>query len=226
MKLIICTLAICLSILASVLTTQELVRAESKKIRSSVPRALTEPLDGAGRPDSLAQKLDAINAQLGNLNRRLLSLEDSVARQPSGLPSHSASATGQALTKNGGSLTSALTRPDAVPGHLAGLTTYLDKSFEHLEKTVTETAASQELTDSLEVMAKKIDDIDSYFTPLYTFLGLAYDPPNNDLLATYPSVDVRINELFLQLDAVRKDIADMREWLKPRNIEPTKHPRE
>ena len=223
MKLVICTLAICLSILASVLTTKELIRAEGKKIRSSVPKALAETLDGTGHQDSLAQKLDAINAQLGTLNRRLLSLEENAARQTSDLPSQATSEHVQALTKNGAGLSSALTRLDAVSGHLAKLTTYLDKSFEHLEETVTETAAPTKLNDSLEVMAKKIEDIDSYFTPLYAFLGLSYDPANNDLLAAYPSVDVRINELFMQLEAVRKDIASLREWLTPRNIEPTRY---
>ncbi|MEI7900804.1 MAG: hypothetical protein WCK89_11160 [bacterium] len=226
MKLTLCTLAICLSILASVLTTKELIHAEGRKIRSSVPKALTEPVDGAGRPESLVQKLDALNAQLGNLSRRLASLEDTYARQNPNLSSLASTGNSQALTKNTGGLSSTFARLDAVSDNLAALTTYLDQSFEHMEKTVTETAASQHVTDSLEAMTKKVDAIDSYFTPLYAFLGLVYDPANEKLLKGYPSVDIRINELFLQLEALQKDVSAIRKQVTPITIEPTKHPRD
>ena len=220
MKLILCTLAICLSVLASVFTTKELIRAEGKKVRSSLPKVLTEPLDAAGRQESLVQKLDAINAQLGSLNRRLASLEEGYAR-----PSQAAAGNAQALTRNGVGLTSTFARLDGLPGQLADLTTYLDQSFEHLESKITEAAVPQHATEEIDNMAKKIDAIDSYFTPLYAFLGLAYDPANADLLASYPSVDVRINELFLQLEAVRKDVDFIRVRITPIVIEPTKYSR-
>ena len=218
MKLILCTLAICLSILASVFTTKELIRAEGKKIRSSFPKALTEPADAAGRTEPLVQRLDAMNAQLGNMNRRLSSLEEASLRQ-------AATVSAPPLVKNTAGLTTTLTKLDAVPNQLAEITTYLDQSFEHLEKTVTETAAPQQFAESLENMSKRIDAIDSYFTPLYAFLGVVYDPSSQDLMASYPSVDVRINELFLQVEAVRNDVSDLREYHTPHNIDPVKRPR-
>ncbi len=225
MKLILCTLSICLSILASVFTTKELVRAEGKKIRSSIPKALTEPVEAAGRAESLIQKLDAITAQLGSLSRRLTSLEDTYARQNPLLAPLGPAGSAPGLNKTAVSLGATLARLDAIPDQLDNITTYLDESFEHLENTVTETTAPQRVTDALDPMAKKIDAIDNYFTPLYKFLGLVYDPANADLLADYPSVDVRLNELSLQIEAMHQDLAELRVFVTPYNIEPTKHPR-
>ena len=229
MKLILCTLAICLSLIAYTFTLSNLVRTESKKTRSSIPKALTESLNPSTREESVIQKLDAINAQLTSLSRRISLLEEgsgghSVRTAVSTGSADPAQADTRALAKSLNSLGTSLARLDGLPSHLAELTTFIDRSFGHLEKTVTETAAPQDLLTPINQMAVKIDNIDSYFTPLYAFLGLAYDPANQDLIATYPSVDERINALTLQIDAVHKEVSDIRYMLSPRIIEPTHRP--
>lgn len=228
MKLVLCTLAICLSILASVFTTKELIRAEGKRVRSALPKALAEPADAAGRPEPALQKLDAIASQLSSLNRRLVALEEAGARQAASLAQlaapEGARATG--LARNAAGLSATLARLDALPAQLTELTAYLDQSFEHLENTVTESTAPQHVTEALDPLSKRLEAIDSYFTPLYAFLGVVYDPASDDLLAAYPSVDVRLNELFLQSEELRKDIAALRVFLTPYNIDPVKRPRD
>ena len=223
MKLILCTLAVCLSILASVFTTRDLIRSEGKKVRSSLPKSLTEPPDAPGNSGSLAQKLDTLNAQLGTLNRRLNALEETSVRPSQALPQQVSTGGSQTLSQNAAGLTATLVRLDALSQHLTALTTYLDKSFEHLEQTVAKTAAAPNVSDSVEGLSKKIDAIDSYFTPLYAFLGLVYDPANNDLLATYPSVDTRINALFMQIEALQKDVSYVRLRVTPMVYEPPTH---
>ena len=229
MKLVLCTLAICLSVLASVCTLSTLVRTESKKVRSSVTKALTEPLNPAAREESVIQKLDALNSQLTSLNRRLSLLEEGVGRssRAAAIASAEPADTGQteirALTKNVNTIGTAVARLEGVPSLLTALTTYIDRSFGHLEKTVSDAAAPQDLLTPLNRMAVKIDNIDSYFTPLYAFLGLTYDPANQDLIAMYPSIDERVNDLFVRIEAVRKEVAEIHYMITPHMIEPKKH---
>ena len=227
MKMILCTLAVCLSVLASALTLSTLVRTESKKTRISITKAFTEPLNLSALEESVIQKLDALGTQLTSLSRRLSLLEEGAGRT-----AHAAAnvetadpeqAAIHALTKSVATIGVAVARLEGVPTHLAALTTYIDRSFGHLEKTVSDTAASQDLLAPINQIAGKLDNIDSYFTPLYAFLGLAYDPANQDLIATYPSVDERLNGIALQLDATHKELSEFHRMLTPRIIEPTKH---
>lgn len=224
MKLILCTLAICLSIFASFFTTKELIRSEGKKVRSAIPKSLAEQEALAGRADPAAQKLDAINAQLATISRRLSALEEASAR-PNVTLATASDASGSAAAKNGVALAATLARLDAVPGQLNEITAYLDQSFEFLEKTIADKAPPERFAETFDTMSKKVDAIDSYFVPLYTFLGVVYDPANSDLVAAYPSVDARINELFLQVDAIRTEVTALRDALTPRNIDPGRHPR-
>jgi prefoldin subunit 5 len=227
--MILCTLAVCLSLLASVFTTQALVRAEGKRTRSVIPKALSEPLPGAGT-ESVIGKLDALNAQLASLSRRLALLEDAASRKPA---STAAAAPDPVLTETRAlatavrGLAASEERLASVPRHLAELTTYLDQSFGHLEKKVDAVAATPEETKAtLDALARKVDDIDHYFSPLYTFLGLTYDRDNDDLLAAYPSIDVRLSALFGEIEALHAAVADVRAHLMaPVVIEPAKRPR-
>jgi hypothetical protein len=229
MKLTLCTLAICLSVLTSVWVTKDLIRAEGKKIRSAVPKALSEPLDPTGRQESVIQKLDAISAQLVSLNRRMALVEDASGRTSRALPPETAPDPllrndVKALASDVRGISGSLARLEGVPRHLNELTTFLDQSFEHLEQTVAQTPAQEDLSTSLGWMVQKIDDIDSYFTPLYAFLGLVYDPANQDQVAAYPSIDARLNELRADIEDVRKAVADVRQnIIVPIVIEPTKH---
>ncbi len=223
MKLILCTLAVCISILASVFTTKTLIREEGKKIRASVQKAQSEPPETAGRQDPLVQKLEAINAQLANINRRMSLLEDTLARQTPSTASDKTAEELQALTRNVEGLMAALAGIGAMPRHLAELTTYFDKSFEHLENKVTESASPALLAESLDGLSKKVDQVDSYFPALYAFFGVMYDPANADVYATYPSVDKRINELFIQLDTLQADITYIKDRLTYRTYERPKY---
>lgn len=214
MKMVLCTLAVCLSVLASAFTTRVLVRDEGKRIRNAFTKTVPAPDGAQNRQEAFLQKLDALDAQLATLNRRLALLEERAARgQRESAADGPLRLTLQALSKRTEGVAASLAKLDAMPGLFSDLTAYLDQSFGHLEETVTVTALPAE---------KKLDDIDNYFTPLYTFLGLVYDPGKKDLLAAYPSVDARISALSKQLDAVRTDISDLREWLTPRTIEPAR----
>ena len=228
MKLILCTLAVCITFLLSVVTTQAVVRDEGKRTRVSVSKGQAEPNAVAERQEPLAQKLDALNNQLAALNRRMSVLEEALKPdETSGAKNASQNMQNNLLSmrRELDGVSTSLARLYGLPGHLAELTTYLDRSFEHLEKTAAAHATPETVMAALDVMNQKIDAIDSYFTPLYAFLGLVYDPANDGLMAGYPTVDERINELYLQQQAIREDIASFRDMLTPRNIDPVKRPR-
>lgn len=224
MKLILCTLAVCLSVLASVLTTKTLIRDEGKRIRSALAKTAAEPDSLQNRHDTLAQRMEAVSVQLAALNRRLSLLEESVGGKERATDAETLRASLRNLTRQTDGLSTSLAKLDGVPDLLSELTAYIDQSFEHLEE-VTATAAPEKLAAPLDELGKRLDTLDSYFTPLYAFLGLVYDPKNEDVLAAYPTVDARITALAGQLEAVRKDIADLREWLAPRTLDPVRRVR-
>jgi hypothetical protein len=151
MKLVFCTLAICLSILASVLTLKEAVRAEGKRTRTAIPKALAEPLDESRDPDSVVRKLDALQAQLSALNKRLALLED--AGQRNGRQTAGAApapdpllAEVRALAASVQALSGGVERLGGVPDQLkaqAGVTT-LDALFAHYAGGVIEGGSYRE----------------------------------------------------------------------------------
>ena len=222
MKLILCTLAVCLSLLASVVSIQVVVREEGRRTRAALSKSSAEPSGAADGSVTLPQKLDILNAQLSNLNRRIGILEDSVTSSLSSQDNQAAQSRLLELTKELNGINAALVKLDGVPEHLAELTTFVDQSFEHLENTTTAAANTvpETLATALGGMSQKIDAIDSYFTPLYAFLGLPYDPDNNDLLATYPSIDERINMLYQQQETMQQDVSSLRTWLTPPHLQP------
>lgn len=229
MRLILCTLAVCLSILASVFTTESLIRAEGKHIRSSIPKALNEPLTAGVGQESVVQKLDALNAQLASISRRLTLLEDATGRQggnPASATAAPALTETRALAATVRSIAASEARLAGVPGYLAELTTYLDRSFGHLEGKVDAVSTPDELYLTLDWLVRKVDDIDHYFKPLYTYLGVVYDPEHDALLADYPSLDLRVNKLLDETEALKAAVADIRRnMMVPTVIEPTKHTR-
>ena len=82
------------------------------------------------------------------------------------------------------------------------------------------TAVPEDFAERLAAMEKRLADIDSYFTPLYAFLGLVYDPANEAVLAAYPTLDKRISALDEKLVQLQRDLAALRESLEPRTKEP------
>ncbi len=221
MRILFCTLAICLTILAATLSTQALIRAEARR-----PRAGTPPAADAAEPDAaLSRKLDALGQQLDALGRRLSALEGAVARTAAA-PRADAHEEVRSLSSALARLSAAVARLDGVPRHLAELTTYLDRSFSHLEQVAAARRQEEDLAASLDWLVGKVDRIDRSFTPLLTFFGVDDDPANDDVLAAYPSVDERLTALSTAVEALREAVADIRgNMLVPTVIEPAKRPR-
>lgn len=221
MKWVIGSLALGLAVLAAVLTLANLVRSEGKKTRLAITKALSEPLNQPAREESVIQKLDAISAQLASLSKRLTLLEDGAGRAASASRTQQPiQADLQSLTRTVSGLSANVGQLKAVPSHIAELASFVDRSFEHLEKKVEEAGTPPGLQETVSRISGKVDDIDSYFTPLYTFLGLPYEPAAQDVLAVYPSVDERINELNTQLKAIREETATLREVILKRMLGP------
>jgi hypothetical protein len=74
-------------------------------------------------------------------------------------------------------------------------------------------------------MVQKIDDIDSYFPPLYDFLGAVYTADGSAAAAGYPSLDRRINEVILQLDNLQQGMDITVKSVTPYVREPSKYPK-
>jgi chromosome segregation ATPase len=222
--MVLCTLAVCVSVLASTLAISNTVRAEAKKNRSAIAKVFTDPLEPSAGGESIVQRLSAIDGQLAALNKRVALLERTTpaAARPAAEAS-SQDDVGRnlhALEQSVSGLGTQLARMNGVPAHLAELTTYLDRSFEHVEKTVAASAApSQDVQTALDEIGQRLDSLDDAFTPLYLFLGLPLQKADQDLLISYPSVDERMNDLSGQLEAVRKDVSAIKSQFRFRNNE-------
>ena len=217
MKLILCTLAICVSLLASVFALKAAVREEGKRTRAALSKAAEETVNGAVKSETASQRLDAINNQLAGLSRRMTALEEAM-RPVSSAANEAASVQSNLLSIRNdlGTLSAAQAKLDVLPAQLAQLTTFVDQSFEHVDKNLAARAQAEPLAPAIEELAKRIDAIDSYFTQLFPFLGLVYDPSSADLLASYPSVDERLNEINMQLALMRDDLILLSKYLLPR----------
>lgn len=202
------TLVLSLAILAATVTLSNRLASEARKTRISIAKTQTVPSDGTPT-DAVLQKLDAINAQLVNFNRRLNDLEERATSLKSATTADGAETLSSGLATLPAdihSLRASLARLDGIPLYLAQLTTFLDRSFDHMEKTMHETSAVDGLAAPLDNLAQKLDVIDSSFTPLYVFLGCAYDP---DAMEGYPSMDQRITDLFLAVDTLKTEVAGL-----------------
>ncbi len=228
MKLILCSLAICLSILSAALTIDARIREESKRLRAAVPKDVSDALTEDRGEASIVRKLDALNAQLASVGRRLTLLEESAGRKTEAAvitPSDNLLAETRAISTRLNSIAAAEERLAGVPRYLAELTTYLDRSFGHLDAKVDAVTVPEGLGESIDWMVRKINDIDRYFTPLYAYLGLIYDPDKELAIADYPSLDSRINKLQTELESLTAAVADIRKnMMVPTVIEPAKHP--
>jgi chaperonin cofactor prefoldin len=227
MKTLLCTLAVCLLLTVAFFTTQTLVREEGKRTRAALAKALEARPDALEPDASLPKRLEALNSQLDGLSRRMTALEETLASAAAkdGGTSQSVQADLAALRQELKGLSATQTRLGAVPGYLADLTRYLDQSFAHVEKAVSENAVPDTLAAAVDELAQRLDLIESLFVPLYSSLGLSQDPGNARPSPDAPSVDERLNTLSVQTEGIRQDIEALREWLTPRNIDPVKRPR-
>ena len=216
MKTVLCTAAVCLCLLAHLLATRRMLQTEARLIRTTTAKALSDPRTPDGAPTSTAQRFDALHMQLVSLGRRLTLLEESLGRASKPLPDEALAALradleAAAATQRGVQL--AVERLGGVPAHLAELTTYLDRSFAHLGERVEGQTVPDDLLLSIDWTVRKLEEIDGYFTPLYAFLGLVYDPANEDLLADYPSLVVRLADLAADVQALQKSVQEIRDRL-------------
>jgi chromosome segregation ATPase len=230
MKVLFSALAVCVAVLTAVITLREEIRSEGKRTRAAISKSQAEPQELSVEAASVVQKLTAIQAQLSSLSRRLAQLEEVSARPSRPLTAPASAdplqAELRALSSSVRGVSDSLARLGGVPGHLGELTTYLDRSFDHLEKQVTDKSTPEDLRVSLDWLVQRVDDIDHYFTPLYAFLGIVYDPANEDVVKQYPSMDARFNDVAAQLETLQKAVADIRKnMIVTTVVEPSRYPR-
>lgn len=223
MKLVLCTLAICLTILLSAFSVSNLVQSEAKKTRSAFAKIVGDPESAEARKEPAVQKLELISAQLAAVDRRLSALESSVQRPASAAPA-SSRAESRARERNLDGIYASLDKLEGVPAYLTSLSAYLDRSFDHVEKTVSSATVPDSLQTSLGEISGKLESLESYFIPLYLFLGLPADAGDNALLANYPTVDERINDLSQQLSAIRQELATVHGLFDKWIIAPRRNP--
>ncbi|MFA7171891.1 MAG: hypothetical protein WC340_00510 [Kiritimatiellia bacterium] len=230
MKLIACTAAVCLVIGLSIFTTQKTIEAEGRRTRSFLPGVLNNPL---GDGDSLVSKVDKLNDTLISINKRLTRLEEFSSRG-SVVDSSEIMA---AVTKTSGELSRIIAQLNTLASEQDGLKVIprqlqiIDQNMRVILLAKESVAAEdkppeKEILATLDWIVQKVDDINSYFPPLYTFLGAVYsggDPRRE--IAGYPSVDKRLNEVILRLEELQKDMSVTTKNVSPRIIEPTKRPR-
>jgi len=227
MKVILCTAAVCLVIGASVFTTQKVVQAEARKTRNSMPGVLNNPLEGG---ESLVARVDKLNATLAAINKRLTRLEDLTSQENKVDNSEIKEiSTGirqelDRLSLRVNNMAKDQEELNGLPSQLKIMDLNMRTAINAIDnRTPQENAPSEEVIKIMEWMVDKIEDIDSYFPPLYDFLGAVYD--TDATTADYPSVDLRLNEVIQILDKVQQDAAATRQLVTPYVIEPKKRPR-
>ena len=223
-----CTAAICLVIGGSVFTTRRMIQTEARRTRNSLPVLLNNSVDGG---ESLITRVDNINASLSALNKRLARLEEIVSRETRE-GSDDIRKVNNELRAELGRLSGKVDevaneqrRLKDVPSQLNLVRSGLNTLADVVETGAsTDAAPAEEVIQALDWMVQKIEDIDSYFPPLYQFLGAVYTG-DGVTIGDYPSVDLRLNEVILNLDKVREDAEAIRKLVTPYVIETGKRPR-
>ena len=228
MKLILCTIALCLVIGVSVFTTQKVVQAEARKTRNSMPGMLNNPLEGG---QSLIARVDSLNASLAAINKRLTRIEEMTGREgkESGDQIRLVTVGIREEIDRLSLKVNTIANEQAVLKDIAGQLNLLSAEIRTVAGAIdakgqTGALASDEVVKAMDWMVQKIEDIDSYFPPLYDFLGAVYTDEVAGL-AEYPSVDLRLNEVILALDKIQEDAAATRKLVTPYVIEPTRYPK-
>jgi len=229
MKIIACTAAVCLVIGLSIYTTQKTIEAEGRRTRSSMPGVLSNPM---GDGESLETKVGRLNVTLAAINQRLTRLEEISNRNNKADIDEIKTIS----TKISGDIGRMNARLNAISAEQAALNDIpsqlqtLDQNMRVILLAKESVAAEkspppEEILKTLDWMVQKIDDIDSYFPPLYGFLGAVYSEDGGGVADGYPSIDKRINEVILQLDALQKDMNTTLKNVSPYVREPSKYPK-
>jgi len=121
-------------------------------------------------------------------------------------------------------IASSQARLSGVPGYLADLTRYLDRSFAHIENRVADSGTPEALLLAVDDLTQRLNVIEELVATLNTTLGVLPDTQDG-AQTTILSLDTRLSQLAEQNENIRKDIVALREWMTPRNIDPVKRPR-
>nr|MDA3926610.1 hypothetical protein [Kiritimatiellia bacterium] len=227
--LIMSTAAVCLVIGLSIFTTQKTIEAEGRRTRGSMPGVLNNPLrDG----ESLITKIGKLNATLTAINKRLTRLEEISNLKNKGDNSE-IKAISSKISKDVNRITArlnTLTEEQATLKYIPSQLRIIDQNMRIIllakeEAKAAESPTPEEIVKTLDWMVQKIDNIDSYFPPLYNFLGAIYIGNGKAASDSYPSVDKRLNEVMLQLDDLQQDMTTTLKYISPYIREPTKRPR-
>lgn len=224
MKMALYALAICLILGGSLITTVTLIRKEARNTRALLNKKIgATAQDSEGTPDSLAQGLEHIVQQLSALNRRMTLLEEGIAAQPADTISQRRLNTQWAnLPQELRELTAAQKRLNVLPGYLADLTRYLERSFVHVEERIAAKAQPNEMIEILAEMAQRLDLMEEFFAPVYQALGMTDKPEGPEL--SLETLRAQLERVDKEVQEIRKDIRNLREWMTPRNLAPGERP--
>ncbi|MDD2600884.1 MAG: hypothetical protein PHO37_16955 [Kiritimatiellae bacterium] len=230
MKIMACTAAVCLVIGLSIFTTQRSIEAEGRRTRNFLPGVLNNP---QGDGDSLINKVDKLNDTLGSINKRLTRLEELSSRDSAVDSSQIMAAmakTSEELSRVIAQLNSVASQQESlkvIPRQLQIIDQNMRVILLAKENAAPEAKPLEEdILASLEWIVQKVEENNSYFPPLYTFLGAVYTDGDPRLdIAGYPSVDKRLNEVVLRLEELQRDMSITVKNVSPHIIEPTKRPR-
>ena len=222
MKIIMCTAAVCLLIGVSIFTTQRTIETEGRRTRSSMPGVLSNPL---GDGESLVTRVDRLNANLTAINNRLTRLEE-ISNRKNKVDNSELKSISSEINEDVGRMTARLNAISKEQFALRDLPSQLQTIDHNMriillakDESTKQSPPPQEIIKTLDWMVQKIDDIDSYFPPLYDFLGAVYESPALD---GYPSIDKRLNEVIMQLDEMQKEVTTTLKHVSPYVIEPTR----
>jgi len=231
MKILACTAAVCVVIALSIFTTQKTIETEGRRTRASMPGVLSSPL---GDGESLVSKVEKLNATLSSINKRLTRLEDTGNRETKVKTDELKAIStdiNQEVERIAARLNAISKEQDAlrdIPAQLQVIDRNMRIAILAKENEAKAAPASdppKEIIETLDWMVQKIDAIDSYFTPLYSFLGAVYTEKSSDAATSYPSVDKRLNEMIMQLDQLQKDMKITLKNVSPHVREPSRYPR-
>jgi len=203
-----------------------LLRAgEGRRTRAAFGRSLDTDVPVDDTQNVIAKKLESIQSQLAALSRRMTVLEESIAARPQVADNTARLQTDLTATRQEvKAIASSQARLSGVPGYLADLTRYLDRSFAHIENRVADSGTPEALLLAVDDLTQRLNVIEELVATLNATLGVLPDTQDG-AQTTILSLDTRLSQLAEQNENIRKDIVALREWMTPRNIDPVKRPR-
>ena len=161
MRTMLCTLVICLTVGAAVFSTRSYVREEGRRTRAAFGRSLDTDVPVDDTQNVIAKKLESIQSQLAALSRRMTVLEESIAARPQVADNTARLQTDLTATRQEvKAIASSQARLSGVPGYLADLTRYLDRSFAHIENRVADSGTPEALLLAVDDLTQRLNVIE------------------------------------------------------------------